>query len=321
MRGRAGIIGRLLAAALAALCCLAACDAQDTAATAQELVRLLWEVDYRTFSAAETTAFAAENYAADLLESYLTDADRAAAGEAREEQLISHVSAVTALGRGEMQEDGRTVRTEKVRVDLFLEHYRPVDPQQSFFEEGREFRLDYTVSFVREDGRWRISNYAYEPVGEAFLPAGEKQLLPAEGRAAVGAIVREYLLLRYDIDPDAYDADAVWAFYEKNADAEFLAWDGITQDSLREWAALLKASGARFTLVESESEIGAQKRALAGDFYYWAEVSYTYRVDADAAFLEQVGVARQNTAKELLLFKEQNGVYRLMGAEYLEEEA
>ncbi|MBQ9942128.1 MAG: hypothetical protein IJP03_03870 [Christensenellaceae bacterium] len=302
---------------------LAGCGpAEDTPAVAEEFVRLMWDVDYRTFGAEENTAFAKKHYAKDYLEGYLADeAAGAGTASAAEDQLISRVVDIAHTGSKTAVIGGREYLIENIRVDVFIDHYRPEFPEMSFFEEGKQFCLLYEVYFVEEEGQWKLTQYLYEPEGEEFLPAGEKEELPEEGRRAISRIVQGYLDVRYNCSYLAYDEDHIWQFYEDNLTPSLLARDGIDRQYLARFADALEADRVEIVLQESSAEIGTQKKYVADDaesgFYYWAKVEYTFTVDAPVEFLQANGLGAENKVTEMLYFRQEDGVYRLALAEYL----
>jgi len=292
---------------------------------AKKLVHILWEVDYRTFTSEDTTGFAKKHYESAYLADYLEDTEtNAGVVSVQEEELVSHVLLVEDLGERTERLDGETYTVQRVRAVVQVERFRPKDPKMSFFEEGKSFTMLYDVYFIEEQGVQKIAEYGFEPEGEEFLPAGEKEPLPQEGREQIGQLVIAYLDTRYNIAADSFSVEQQWDFYSQNLSEWFLERDDISRESLEQWGEELSSYHVSIALGESVIEIGQQKKYVndgeSGHFYYWAEASYSYTVEADQRYFALKGIEKIDNVRERLYFdRGENGKYRLMWAEYLEQ--
>lgn len=303
---------------------LAGCAREETDlyAVSEEFIGLLWNVDYREFRADETTEFAKKYYESAYLEDYLQDTEEnAGVNAAKSDELISRALWCEDAGTREESIDGQAYTIQQVRARIQIQHFQPEDPSMSFFEEGMETTLLYNVYFMEDEGVLRIAGYDFSPEGEEFLPAGEKEELSQEGWTAISNIARQYLLIRYNIPVDASFVDTQWAFYSQYAAPDFLERDGISRESLETLLEEWQDHGVRVSLEESTIEAGRQKKYVSvGEergFYYWAELDYTYRIEADEAYFAAMDIGERNTVKEILYFEEtESGGYRIVGADY-----
>ena len=312
MKIKLGWIGILAAGILA----FGACSTQSaTFAAANDLIRLLWDVDYTTFSADETTEFAKQHYEEGFLEDYLADPDyNAGVEDVKTEELQSSVQSIEDLGTSE--EDGGVVQT--VRAKIHIDRFRPENPEDSFFEEGKDYVLRYEIFF--QEGK--IASFGFEPEGEAFLPKSEKQPLTEEQKQEIENICRDYLGLRYQIDAADFDLGKAWQRYETLCSEEFLQRDEITQEWLEEFSGQLEQADASLSLLKTDITVADQKEYLSEEdctgFYYHAEMEYEYAAEADADWLEANGLSDTNKVKEKLYFDISGNSFKIVYAEYLE---
>ena len=252
---------------------------------------------------------------------YLDDpAYHAGLEDVRATRLQSRVLEVRDRGVREETLDGVAYTVAQASVEIVIDSYAPDAAERSFFEQGQQTTLLYSVYFVEEAGELRIDSFQYVPEGEAFLPAGEKEALTEAQRTELGRIVRAYVYARYQMD-GAADVEEQWAFYQQNAAQAFLERDGITRASLQAFADELAANHASISMGDLTVEIGEQKMEYfdgeKNGFYYWAQADYTFYVEADEPYYAQKGVARENAVRERLYFQLEDGKLIIAGAEFL----
>ena len=313
---------RFIAILLVCTALLGGCSqtaAEDTYAISQELMDVLWDVDYQNFTSAQTTEFAKKYYQNDFLMDYLADPEyNSGVGSVNEQKLKSRVLETRDLGT-EKQEKGFI---QKIRVRMYIDNFEPEDPEGNFFEPGKEFTLDYEVFFVREDGKYKISSFGFEPVGEELLPKSEKQSLISSEKEALKEIALKYLKVRYDIDYKAFDTAGAWAFYRQYCDPDFLNRDEITENWLSDFKKELTDYHAVIRLDEVQITVGDQKKSLSEEdltgFYYYTDMMYNYSIDADPAYFTDTGLKKTQSIDERIYFDKSGNSYKIVYAEYLD---
>lgn len=289
----------------------------------EEYIRLLWDVDYETFQVEDTTKFAEQYYESGYLEDYLKDPEyKSGENSVKEQKLKSSVLSLEDLGTEEETIERTIYTIQKIRAEIKIHQLELDEPDMSFFEEGGQYTLIYQIYFLDENGKTVTDGYDFRPEDEEFLPSGEKTPLTEEERREIGDIAMQYLLKRYHIDAHTFSPEETWAFYEANLDRDFLDRDEITRQSLERLGDELVQYHVGLTLVDSEISVGEQKKyiydGVSYHFYYWADASYTFAVEADEAYYTLKSLDKQNTIKERLYFsKDEEGNFRMTWAEYL----
>jgi len=289
-------------------------------AIAKEYISLMWDVDYRDFSPEETTAFAKAHYTEAFLADYLYDVEYASGElENKSTKLISHIGDFKDLGCETELLDDLEYTVQKLSAVLYIESYKPEDPEMSFFEEGKRFDLLFSVYFLREDGKLKIESYGFEPIGEEFLPAGEKERLTADEQAELFAAAKNYLFTRNDIKE--FDADEQWKYYSENCTEEFLTRDEISPEYLLSFGEEIGEYDVSVEVLSYNIIVGEQKQShfdgeTAG-FYYWAELDYTIGISAEDAYFLEKNMQPEQEIKEKLYFIKENGHFYVRAAEYL----
>lgn len=287
----------------------------STFSISKDLISLLWNVDYQTFSANATTEFAQQHYEAEFLADYLADPEyNAGVEDVKKEELESHVQEIQDLGTKE--EDGGIVQT--VRAKIHIDRFRPENPEDSFFEEGKDYVLKYEIFF--KEGK--IVSFGFEPEGEAFLPKAEKEPLNREQKQKIEDACKDYLGLRYQIDPKEMEVKKAWSRYETLCSPEFLQRDEITEEWLEGFFAELEQANATLSLIKTEIMVADQKEYLTEEditgFYYYADMEYEYAIQAEEDYLKEMGLGTRNQVKERLYFDISGNSYTIVYAKYLD---
>ena len=310
----------LCALLLGLLCC---CKAEQTPfAVSKELMELLWNVDYQTFSSAPTAAFAKKHFESGYLAHFLEDPDAQTGLEQnRQNQLKSRLESVRDLGSEQQILDGTEYTVQSVQISVFLDSFAPEHPEESFFEQGQRYLLNYQVYFVREDGALKLAGFSFQPEGEAYLPASEKTRLSEEEKQAVLGIAEQYLSARYQVEYESFSAEQVFDFYEENLSAAFLERDGITLQSLAAQQQEFAQNHVSIRLLDCSLAAADQKMEFFDGenygYYYHVRSSYTYEITADAGYFAEKDLASTKTMQETLYFeRKDNGEFCMIGAEY-----
>jgi len=311
---------RFIAILLLCMIFVSGCAPQGgTYAVSKELMDLLWNVNYQTFTSGQTTEFAEKHYQSEFLQDYLADPEyNSGVDSVNEQKLQSRVLETQDLGT---QEEAEGI-VQKIRVKLYIDHFKPEDPDGNYFEADKEFTLVYEVYFVKEDGEYKISSFGFEPEGEELLPKSEKQRLTSEQKEALKGISLKYLRARYDIDYKSFDTPGVWAFYQQYCDKKFLDRDEITQSWLQDFKKELTGYHAVIRLKEAQVTVGDQKKYLSEEdltgFYYYADMMYNYNIDADPAYFTDTGLEEAQLINERIYFDKSEDSYKIVYAEYLD---
>ncbi len=310
--------------ALLALAPLWACRAQaDPFAISRELLGLLWNVDYETFSSAPTAAFAKKYFERGYLENFLLDPDgETGVAENQANQLKSRLNSVANQGCEEQILGDTQYTVQRVQASVTLESFAPERPEESFFEQGESYLLNYQFYFVRQEGELKLAGFSFGPEGEAYLPSAEKEPLLEEEKSAVCAVALEYLRARYEVSYASFAPEEVYAFYLSHLSPEFLARDGITLGSLQALGEEFAANHVSIALLSHALAAGDQKTAYydgqAYGYYYFVTAEYAYEITADAAYFASKDLASSKIVKEVMYFERQaNGEFLMIGAEYV----
>lgn len=319
-------IKRLVAlfASLLCVCLCASCKQQvDTYELSQQLIGLLWNVDYETFSPEQTEKFARHYFEQGYLENFLADPEgETGAAENRANQLKSRLNSVSDQGSEQQILEDTEYTVQRVQISVTLDSFAPERPEDSFFEQGQTYLLNYQVYFVNQNGALKIAGFSFAPEGEAYLPAKEKQPLTEEEKADVTAIAEEYLRARYEVDYTTFLGADVFDFYTAHLSEAFLARDGITLASLGALEEEFKSYHVSIRLLSNTLSAAAQKTSFFDGenhgYYYYVQAEYAYEITADPSYFAQKDLASSKIVKELLYFERQpNGEFLMIGAEYV----
>ena len=299
----------------------AGCAAEEktTFALAEEMVRILWDVDYTTFSDAKTTDFAEKYYAKSYLADYLKNREEnAGTVDVKKDKLISHVIKVTDGGTA--KRDGETV--QKAEVVFRIDSFEPEDPELSYFEANKQFTLVYSVYFKDEEGQKKIDGFSFAPKDGAFLPKGEQTPLTEGELGKLRTLTTDYIYTRYNISSKIFDIDKQQKFYRDNATASFVERDGLDKNFFETMKSELEKYNVTITVEQATVSPGVQKvyynGGEGGAFYYWADADYMYTVDADEAYYKLKDIGERTEQKERLYFeKDEAGAFRIAWAEYI----
>lgn len=319
------IVSLILLLAAGGLCsCVAGTNIDESAQDdlfeiSRELIEILWDVDYRSFSPDATTQFAEKYYTEDFLENYLTDPEYYSGVESvHNEQLISCVKSIVD-GRTQQQTLETGIYTvQYLEVTVSIENYQPQDADMAFFEAGKSFNLIYEIYFTEEG---KIALFGFEPKDEALLPAKHKQRLTVEEQQELEERAYAYLQTRYELDYYTFDASVQWDYYEKNLSESFLERDGITKEFLHTLGKELAAYHACVQLKACDIVVGEQKTVVYDEqdtqFYYWAEAVYTISVQADQEYYERYDLTQTQTITERIYFdRKNNGAFQIVWAQF-----
>ncbi|MBS6510297.1 MAG: hypothetical protein KH334_01210 [Clostridiales bacterium] len=305
---------------LGLLCC---CKAEQTPfAISKELMELLWNVDYQTFSSAPTVAFAKKHFESGYLAHFLEDPDAQTSLEQnRQNRLKSHLEDVWDLGLEQQILDGTEYTIQSLQISVFIDSFAPEYPEESFFEQGQRYLLGYQVYFVRQDGALKLAGFSFAPEGEAYLPASEKERLSEAEKQIVLGIAEQYLDARYQVEYESFSAEQVFSFYEKNLSAAFLERDGITLQFLEAQQQEFAQNHVSIRLLDCSLTAADQKMEFFDGenygYYYHVRASYTYEITADAQYFAKKDLASTKTMEETLYFeRQQSGEFCMIGAEY-----
>jgi len=301
---------------------LSGCDNGRLFIISQEFIGILWNVDYRTFSPDPNTEFARAYYDSDYLADYLVDIDDSAGvSNVALEKLVAHVKSTEDLGTSKEVLGEVSYTIQKVRAVIAVDNFEPEDPSMSFFEEGQEYTLIFSLFFRREGSSMKLSSYGFEPEGEAFLPAGEKQRLTEEQRAQISLICQQYLSLRYEMDAATFEPAKRLMLYQALCAQTFLDRDGIDEAFLNSFGEELVQYHVSVTLLDSSITVGEQKESYydgeTSGFYYWAELSYVFGTHADEAYFKLHDIGETQRVREKLYFTPDGSRFLISSAEYL----
>ena len=314
---------------IAGLCLLlvffCGCERQETTyQIAEKFMDILWNVDYETFSETETDEFAAQYYSAEYLESYERDKTANAGVKAvREERLKSAVTATEEQGRRTVVEDGTEYIIQSILVDFVIESYEPDDPEMSYFEEGKRFRLIYDIYFAEENGALKIDSFAFRPEEGELLPKSQKKPLTAEEMSKIQNMASEYIYRRFHISYLNFDAAEWEEYFRENLTESFLKRDGIDKRLLEDTAAQLTQYRVVMAIKNASVEAGGQKRYIfdgeKGSFYYWVKAEFAYTVEADETYFQKKDAVSEGSVTEMIYFEEQGDSFKIAYAEFTDE--
>lgn len=313
---------KIIAFAVAVLLMLCGCAVNDTYTISEEFISLMWNVDYRDFSAEETTRFAKQYYSEEYLEDYLSDIEyNSGELQNKEEQLISRIGDFSDIGIEKEVYDGIEYIVQNISAVIYIDHFKPEDPGMSFFEEGKRFEMKFYIYFLRENGKVKIDSFGFEPIGEEFLPASEKERLSPDMQAELYQAAKEYLFTRNEFTPESFDIDEQWNYYQEACSERFLSRDEINKEFLYTFYEEIERYGVSVEVLSYNIITGSQKQSHfdgeVSGFYYWAELSYTIEIIATEEYYRDKNITKEHIICEKLYFEKINDGFRLFSAEYL----
>lgn len=300
-------------------------DAAYMENAANELMDVLWNVDYETFTPDKTTAFAKKYYDSDFLADYLEDVRlNSGIDSIVEEKLKSRVLSTSSLGDDEEMLGDTLYNKFKIRAKIEIISYDPVYPEESFFEKGKTYELNYTLYFKEENGSLKLSAFGFEPENKPFLPkkAQNVTLTPAEVEA-MKELAKKYYSVRYNFDYKNYNAKEVFEFYRDNLEAAFMESEGITQKYIEDFKEDIKQYKMRAEIVSLDI-VRADKNKSRVDniegtkFYYILVAELKYKVSALPSFFEksEIEPEKETAVSEMLGFVWEGGKPKIAYAEY-----
>ncbi len=289
------------------------CGAQvGTYSLSSDLLSHMWNMDYNNYDATELTNFVQNHYEQEHMEDYMNSLDISESG-VKDNKIVSRLISTQDLGVEQVVIGEETYDMQKVLAKVHISSYDSADP--SYFEVG-DFSLIYNFYF--ED--LKIAGFDYAPEEGAFVPAEEKTPLTDEQSAQVEEYCEKYLDLRYELSYETFDPATTLGVYEQICHEQFMEWEGINIESLRAQSQEFKEHLVKLTLQDVNIEVAPQKQAVydgeVTQFYYHAELNYTYAADTDEEFLEQYSMQTQNSVKETLYFEFYGDELKIIFGEY-----
>ncbi len=276
---------------------------------AEELVDIFWNIDYRTYTPEKMTAFAKEYYDSGFLSEYLSDIMLNSGVYAmKEEKFVSEVKNVKYMGEGEETLGEETFKTAIIRAEIKIISYKPVYPEDSFFEEGKTYPLIFTLYFKHENGKLKLSVFSYDPENEPFLPkrANNKKLTEKDINKTE-EIMKKYCELIYSFDYKSYDKNAVYSFIKNNTDPEYMEFEGFSPEYFSDFEKDIKACRAK-SVIESYKVLYVDENKsivnmLAGaQFYYLASAELKIKITALEEFFEKMQIEKSGALTKKIVF-------------------
>ena len=329
LEGQTMTIKKLLIIAFAMLFLLTGCagegnaeEEKDLYAISAELMDILWNVDYKTFTADRTTEFANKYYEESYLAYYLEDPDfNAGITYVQQSGIVSRLLGTEDAGIKLQTSEGVEYQVETLRVQVILDCFSPEDPETNYFEEGKTYTLIYEVYFLTEDGTPKIAGFSYGPEEGEMLPPSEREALTEDEKEAIEEIAKKYLDVRYHFDADLFSPEQAWDFYSANLTEDFLLRDEITQDGINSMLSEYRRYHVSIRLISTVIESGEQKTYVFGEtltgYYYWVRAVYEYAISADEEYLNMRDLGKTATITETMYFvKQADGRFQMAGALY-----
>ncbi len=272
----------------------------------------MWNMDYENYDATELTNFVQNNYEKEHLDEYMNTLDISENG-VKENKLKSELLSTEDFGVEQVIIDEKVYDVQKICANVRITSYESADP--SYFEVG-DFSLVYNFYF----DEMKIAGFDYAPKEGAFVPAEHKTELTQEQSEQIEEYCRKYLDLRYELSYETFDPATVLDVYEQICHSQFLEWEDINIDSLREQSREFKQHLVKMNLTEVQIEVAPQKEAVydgeVTQFYYHAELVYSFNADTDEEFLTKYSMGEQNSMKETLFFEFYGDELRIILGEY-----
>ncbi len=292
---------------------------------ASELMDVLWNVDYHTFTSKRTTEFATRYYEDGYLEYYLEDTEYNAGVEyTQNTKIISRLLSTKDLSFAEQELDGAAYLVQKLEAEVAIDHFSPLDPENTYYEEGKEYTLIYNIYFTEQEGDYKIAGFSYQFEEGEILPDSEREELTEGERQQIINSAREYINVRYFINYADMDEEAIYKAYEENLTGSFLEWEGITPEWVATLAEEYRAYHVSVTVVSSVLEGSTKKTAVydgvSQHYYYYVDALYEYALQADSIYLSANDLAEKGTVNERIYFeKGEDGCLRIAFAKYANE--
>lgn len=305
------------------LCCflllLTACGAEENKISedyeeiATEQLHLLWDVHFETFDEKNTTAFAEKYYEKGFLEHYLMDpAGNAEVEHTKNTRLITKLLSIEPLTREEETIEEEDYTIQYLRAVVKVEQFQPEAATDFLFQEGREYTLYYAVFFIEEKGRPHIAGFSYEieEKEEPYLPLAE------DARKELTGVTKETLALFYEYPAENMTPEKVWETYQQNCSETFLAENGITEESVKDWYQLLEENSATVTLTETAffADGKVETYVIGGVTCegYFVTAEYTYMMEGEAHFFLENDLLQTETKQQtFFLTKDKTGVFQI----------
>lgn len=317
------------------VCCIlgiiifpAGCSDPDTTymqKAATELIDVLWNVDYNTFTHEKTTEYAKKYYDSDFLRDYESDiVYNAGVTSVKEEKLITKVLSKKDVGASVEDFGDTTYQKYRMKAQIEIISYKPSVPEDSVFEEGKKYDLVFTLYFKNENDALKLSAFGYEPEKGSLLPKRANNVpLTLEQKKALENIAKEYSALRYNFDYRTYDPKKVLTFCENNMTEALLKKEDFTLKFLNDFYNDIKDYQMKSEITDFEVlSVDENKTALdLGDgivFYYLVSTEVKYKLSAIPEYFLQTQIkeGQINTVREILGFDFNNGRLKIAFAEY-----
>lgn len=304
------------------------CSDRDTAymrKAADELIDVLWNVDYNTFTPEKTTEYAKKYYDSDFLRDYESDiVYNAGITSVKDEKLITKVLSKKDVGASVEDFGDTTYQKYRMKAQIEIKSYKPVVPEDSIFEEGKKYDLIFTLYFKNENDVLKLSAFGYEPEKGTLLPKRANNVpLTPEQKKELESIAKNYSALRYGFDYRTYDPGKVLSFCEKNMTQALLKKEDFTPNFLNDFNNDIKSYQMKSEITDLKVlSVDENKTALdLGDglvFYYLVSTEIKYKLIAmpDYFLKTQMKEGQIDTVREVLGFDFVNGIPKIAFAEY-----
>jgi hypothetical protein len=300
-------------------------DADFMRKASEQLVDVLWNVDYHTFTPEKTTAFARKYYDSDFLSDYESDIlYNAGVASVVEEKLISKVLSLQDIGQTTEELGDSTYQKYAVKAQIEIVSYKPLYPEDSVFEEGQKYDLIFSLYFMQENGTLKLSAFGYEPETGALLPKRANNVtLSAGQKKELESLARQYAYTRYNFDYKTYDPKAVFSFYENNTTKGYRDMDDISLEFLNDFYEDIKsfkmqADVTGFEVLymdENKTPIDFGQGVV---FYYLVAIQTTYKLSASKKYFEETQTKGDDPViiREILGFEIENEKPKIAFVEY-----
>ena len=305
--------------------CSADTESKFMRKASEELIDVLWNVDYTNFTPEKTTAYAKKYYESEFLKDYQSDIlYNAGVNSIKEEKLTSKVLSIEDKGASTEDLGDTTYKKYTMKARIEIVSYKPVYPDDSVLEEGKTYDLIFHLYFAEENGKLKLCAFGYEPENGALLPKKANNVtLSAEQKNMLKQLSREYANVRYNFNYENYDPKPVYAFYEKNAMKSFMDQNQISMNYLNEFLKNIKTYKIK-TIVTGLTilAIGENKTPIdlpqGMAYYYLAAIELKYKLSASKEYFEETQIieGQEYTVREVLGFDFENGKPKIVFSEY-----
>ena len=292
---------------------------------AKELIDVLWNVDYNTFTPEKATAYAKKYYESEFLKEFMDDINYNSGIPAiKEEKLISKV---VSMGDGEASKEelgDTTYKKYTMTAKIEIKSYEPMYPEDSFLEAGKTYDLLFTLYFAEQDGALKLVAYAYEPENGVFLPKRANNVqLNADQRNEIKIIAENYCKTRYNFDYRTYAPKKIFEFFKMNATDAFMENEGLTEQYIGDFYKDIKTFKMRSVIVSLKILAVEENKAPVNmpdgtQFFYFAVADIRYVIDATDDFFKQAQMKKGElyAIKEYLGFDLLNGKFKIAFTEW-----